>query len=117
MIFRLLYSLLIIFGHSYSFNIRIELIVLLTIFVPIIGSFTIPIAGRISKSARSAWSLVLGGVTAALPLFLIPFALTGGQLIFRRPLALGLDFSLIIDPLAIFMSIVSSFVGFLIILY
>jgi len=94
-----------------------ELIVLLTIFIPVIGSFTIPVAGRISKSARSAWSLLLGGVTAALPLFLIPFALTGGQVVFRRPLALGLDFALIIDPLSIFMSIVSSFVGFLIILY
>ncbi|HAV41757.1 MAG TPA: peroxiredoxin family protein, partial [Acidobacteria bacterium] len=32
-------------------------------------------------------------------------------------LALGLDFVLIIDPLSIFMSIVSSFIGFLIIIY
>jgi NADH:ubiquinone oxidoreductase subunit 5 (subunit L)/multisubunit Na+/H+ antiporter MnhA subunit len=96
---------------------RVELIALLTILVPVGGSFTIPVAGAISKSARSAWSLLLGAATAILPLFLIPFALTGGQAVFKRPLALGLDFALIIDPLSIFMAIVSSFVGFLIILY
>ncbi len=94
-----------------------ELVVLLTIFIPVIGSLTIPIAGRISKSARSAWSLLLGGATAVLPLLLIPFALRGGEEIFRHPFILGLDFTLVVDPLAIFMSIVSSFVGFLIILY
>jgi proton-translocating NADH-quinone oxidoreductase chain N len=96
---------------------RTELIVLLTIFIPVIGSLTIPIAGRISKSVRSAWSLILGGATAVLPLLLIPLALRGGEEVFRHPLALGLDFTIIVDPLAVFMSIVSSFVGFLIIVY
>jgi hypothetical protein len=28
---------------------------------------TIPIAGRIPRSARSGWAVVLGGVTAILP--------------------------------------------------
>jgi NADH:ubiquinone oxidoreductase subunit 5 (subunit L)/multisubunit Na+/H+ antiporter MnhA subunit len=94
-----------------------ELIVLLTIFVPIIGSLTIPLAGAISRSARSAWALILGAATAILALFLIPVALGGGQEILRYPAILGLNFTLIIDPLAVFMSVVSSFVGFLIILY
>ncbi len=94
-----------------------EQIVLLTIFVPIVGSLTIPLAGAISRSARSAWSLILGAATAILPLFLLPAALGGGEEILRYPSVLGLNFTLIVDPLAIFMSIVSSFVGFLIILY
>jgi len=92
-------------------------IVLLTVFVPIIGSLTIPLAGRVSKSFRSAWSVLLGAATAVLPWLLIPFALSGGQEVVRWPAVLGLDFILIIDPLAIFMALVSSFIGFLIIVY
>ena len=92
-------------------------IVILTVFVPVIGSLTIPIAGRISRSVRSAWSVLLGAVTAFLPWLLIPSVMSGGQAVFRRPLALGLDFILIVDPLAVFMAGVSSFVGFLIIVY
>jgi proton-translocating NADH-quinone oxidoreductase chain M len=96
---------------------NIETITLLTVFVPIIGALTIPLASLISKSARSAWSVLLGGVTALLPLLLIPTAISGGETIIRKEFILGLDFILIIDPLSIFMSIVSSFVGFLIIVY
>ena len=96
---------------------NIETITLLTVFVPIIGALTIPLASLISKSARSAWSVLLGGATALLPLFLLPTAISGGETIIRKEFILGLDFILIIDPLSIFMSIVSSFVGFLIIVY
>ena len=96
---------------------KIETITLLTVLVPILGSLTIPLAGAISRAARSAWSVVLGAVTVALPLTLIPFALGGGELVARHAFVLGLDFVLVIDPLSIFMSIVSSFVGFLIIVY
>ncbi|MBN2200246.1 MAG: NADH-quinone oxidoreductase subunit L [Candidatus Aminicenantes bacterium] len=96
---------------------NIKLIALLTVFIPVLGSLTIPLAGRISRQARSVWSVLLGAVTAALPLLLLPFALSGKQDIAVRTLILGLDFKLIIDPLSVFMSIVSSFVGFLIIVY
>ena len=92
-------------------------IVLLTVFVPIIGSLTIPIAGRVSRSVRSVWSVLLGAVTAFLPWLLMPFALGGGHQVWRQPFALGLDFILVIDPLSIFMAAVSSLVGFLIIVY
>lgn len=96
---------------------KIETITLLTVFVPILGSLTIPLASLVSKAFRSLWSVLLGTVTAVLPLTLIPFALGGGELVFKRGLVMGLDFILIIDPLSIFMSIVSSFIGFLIIVY
>ena len=96
---------------------NIETITLLTIFIPIIGSVTIPLASLFSRSARSAWAVLLGAATAILPLFLLPAAFGGGETIVRKEFILGLDFILIIDPLSIFMSIVSSFVGFLIIVY
>jgi NADH:ubiquinone oxidoreductase subunit 5 (subunit L)/multisubunit Na+/H+ antiporter MnhA subunit len=96
---------------------NIETITLLTVFVPIIGSFTIPLANLLSPRARSAWAVLLGAATATFPLLLLPTAFAGGETILRKELVLGLDFILIIDPLSIFMSIVSSFVGFLIIIY
>ncbi|MBC7348654.1 MAG: NADH-quinone oxidoreductase subunit L [Candidatus Aminicenantes bacterium] len=96
---------------------KVEAITLLTIFIPILGSLLVPLAGAISPKIRSAWAVLLGAVTAALPLTLIPQAMKGGELIWSRSLALGLDFVLVIDPLSIFMSIVSSFIGFLIIIY
>jgi len=96
---------------------NIKLIALLAVFVPVLGAFTVPLAGRISRQARSVWSVLLGAVTAALPLLLLPFALGGKQEVAVQTLIMGLDFKLIIDPLSVFMSIVSSFIGFLIIVY
>ena len=96
---------------------NIETIALLTVFVPILGSLTIPLAGLLARQARSAWAVTLGAATAALPMFLLPTAFSGGETIIRKELILGLDFVLIIDPLSIFMAIVSSFIGFLIIVY
>lgn len=95
----------------------VENIVLLTIFVPIVGSFAIPLASLLSRSFRSVWAILVSSVTAILPLTLIPFALQGGEQVVRLNLALGLDFVLVIDPLAIFMAGVSSFVGCLIVIY
>ena len=96
---------------------KIETITLLTVLVPILGSLTIPLASLVSKTFRSLWSVLLGAVTVVLPMTLIPFAVGGGELVFRQGLVMGLDFILIIDPLSIFMSIVSSSIGFLIIVY
>ncbi len=96
---------------------NIKLIALLTVFIPVIGAFTVPLAGRVSRRARSVWSVLLGAVTAALPLLLLPFALAGKDTTAVQPLFMGLDFKLIIDPLSIFMAVVSSFIGFLIVVY
>ncbi|MCJ7523777.1 MAG: NADH-quinone oxidoreductase subunit L [Candidatus Aminicenantes bacterium] len=86
-------------------------------FVPIVGSLTIPLAGLISAKARSFWSVLLALATTAFSLLLIPFALKGGELTFRKTMALGLDFIIVADALAIFMAIVSSFIGALIVIY
>ncbi len=94
-----------------------ETIVLLTILVPIVGSFATPLASLLSRRFRSVWAILVSAVTAVLPLTLIPFALQGGELVARKSLVLGLDFILVIDPLSIFMAGVSSFVGCLIVIY
>ncbi len=96
---------------------NIETITILTVFIPVIGSLTVPVAGLISKSFRSFWSVLIALATAILPLFLLPFVFNGAQHIFGRPLVMGLDFYLVVDGLSVFMSIVSSFIGMLIVLY
>lgn len=94
-----------------------ENIVLLIILIPIIGSFTIPLASLISKQFRSIWAILLSAATAALALSLIPIALGGTEIVIRKTLSFGYDFVLIIDALAIFMAAVSSFIGSLIVIY
>ena len=112
--------------NSVNFNImnlkkimtnNIQTLILLTIFVPIVGSFTIPLAGLISKRARSFWSVLLALATTASSMLLIPFALRGGELAFRKTLAMGLDFIVVADGLSVFMAIASSFIGALIVIY
>ena len=96
---------------------NIQTIILLTIFVPIVGSLTIPLAGLISKTARSFWSVLLALATTAFSMMLIPFALKGGELAFRKTLAMGIDFIVVADALSVFMAVVSSFIGALIVVY
>ena len=100
-----------------SLILNIETLTLLTIFVPIIGSLTIPLAGLLSRRTRSIWSIVLGLATACFPLLLLPFALGGGEAVIRKTFMLGFDFVLVVDALSVFMSAVSSSIGALIVVY
>ncbi|HON06096.1 MAG TPA: NADH-quinone oxidoreductase subunit L [Candidatus Ratteibacteria bacterium] len=90
-----------------------------TIFVPVLGSITIPIVSLVSNRLRNAWVLLLATITFVLPLFLIPavFGSPDGQIILRYHLIGSFDFILLIDALSIFVSLVSSFIGALIVLY
>jgi proton-translocating NADH-quinone oxidoreductase chain N len=96
---------------------NVETTVLLTVLVPILGSFAVPLAGLAGRRVRSIWSVLIGGATAVLPLTLLPFALRGGELVIRKTLALGFDLIFVVDPLSVFMASVSSFIGFLIVVY
>jgi NADH:ubiquinone oxidoreductase subunit 5 (subunit L)/multisubunit Na+/H+ antiporter MnhA subunit len=96
---------------------NVETTVLLTVLVPILGSFATPLFGLAGRRVRSVWSVLVSGATAVLPLTLVPFALRGGEQVARWSLVNGFDFILLADPLAVFMACVSSFVGFLIVVY
>jgi NADH:ubiquinone oxidoreductase subunit 5 (subunit L)/multisubunit Na+/H+ antiporter MnhA subunit len=96
---------------------NIQTIILMTIFVPIVGSLTIPLAGLISKKARSFWSVLLALATTSFSMLLIPFALKGGELTFRKTMAMGFDFIIVADALSVFMAVASSFIGALIVVY
>ena len=90
-----------------------------TIFVPVLGCITIPVAALLSKGFRNLWAMVLATITFILPIFLIPAVLQSpsGEIVYRYPSILNLEFILLIDGFSIFVSLVSSFIGALIVLY
>lgn len=100
-------------------NLEPSFFALLTIFVPVSGIVTIPLASLLSTKFRNFWSLLLSTITFILPIFLIPSVLSTpeGQIVYRYTTIFNLDFILLIDLLSIFVSLVSSFIGALIVLY
>ncbi len=87
------------------------------IFVPVIGSFILPIISKISEPFRNLTALVLVSVSLIFSLLLAPAALAGRIITVSHSLPLGFNFILTADALAVFMAIVSSLVGAIIILY
>jgi NADH:ubiquinone oxidoreductase subunit 5 (subunit L)/multisubunit Na+/H+ antiporter MnhA subunit len=87
------------------------------VFIPIAGSLLLPAAGRISSRLRNALALLFVLCSFALSLTLIPLVLSGETLTLSRQLALGFNFVLVADGLAVFMACVSSFISAVIILY
>ena len=96
---------------------NIELITLLAILVPILGAFTVPLVGLLSARLRTLWAVLIGLATAALPILLLPFTVGGTYLIARWDIYMGIDFILTVDALSVFMAVVSSSVGAIILIY
>lgn len=85
--------------------------------IPVIGSFTLPIIGRVSELARNVLALILVGTSLVLSLALVPAAMAGRAVSICHNLPLGFNFILTADALAVFMAISSSLVGAIIVLY
>jgi len=92
-------------------------ILLSIIFVPVIGSMALPFIGRISERARNMASLAMVLVSLAGSAMLVPAVLSGQTITILRPLPLGFNFAFTADMLAVFMALVSSLVGAVIVLY
>ncbi|MDD5236743.1 MAG: NADH-quinone oxidoreductase subunit L, partial [Candidatus Omnitrophica bacterium] len=92
-------------------------LLLLTVFIPILGSFFLPIAGRISKNFRNHLALAFVAASFLLSLIILPGVLAGKTIIFTKFLPLGFNFVLYADGLAVFMSLVSSLVSAIVVLY
>ncbi len=88
-----------------------------SVFVPAVGSIALPAIGRFSERVRnlSALFFILTSLLAALAL--IPAVSSGRIISINIPLPLGFNFVLTADMLAVFMAIVSSLVGAIIVLY
>ena len=94
-----------------------EQLVTLIVFIPVAGAFVLPVANLVSTRLRNILALLLVSASFALSLMLLPFIMGGGTVTVQYAVPLGLDYVLVADQLAIFMAMVSSFIGAVIVLY
>ncbi len=94
-----------------------RLILILTVFVPLAGSFLIPAAGKVSPKFRNLLALALVVAPFLLLITALPAAITSNPHYFAYQLPLGLSFGFMADGLAVFMAMTSSFIGIIIVIY
>jgi proton-translocating NADH-quinone oxidoreductase chain N len=92
-------------------------IVALIVFIPVAGAFVLPLVGMVSLRLRNLLALLCVSASFVLSLTLIPYLLTGNTVTYRYDVPIGLNFVLYADQLAVFMALVSSFIGAIIVLY
>jgi NADH:ubiquinone oxidoreductase subunit 5 (subunit L)/multisubunit Na+/H+ antiporter MnhA subunit len=91
--------------------------VLLAVSAPTLGSFALPLVGRVSTQFRHALALALVCVALVASLALVPSVMGGTTTTVRLGLPTGMSLTLTADALAVFMAIVSSLVSAIIVLY
>ena len=92
-------------------------ILLVCVLVPLGGAFVLPLLGRVSALLRNLCALCLVCVSLVSSLLLVPAALAGQAVTWTAAGPLGLSFTLTADALAVFMAVVSSLVGAVIMLF
>ncbi len=92
-------------------------IVLICILVPLAGAFLLPLLGRVSATLRNMCALGMVLVSLVCAALLVPDALAGRTSTFEIAGPLGISFTLAADGLAVFMALVSSLVGAIIMLF
>lgn len=92
-------------------------LLLCAVFVPVIGSFLLPLAGRYSVKLRNILALLFVAASFVSSAMLLPGALAGTPEGIAVAAPLGLGFGLRADGLAVFMAMVSSYVAAIIVLY
>ena len=92
-------------------------LLLLAILTPLVGSCLLPFASKVSERLRNILALVLVLVSFVCSIALLPSALSGDPVSFHVWLPLGMSFGFLADSLAIFMAMISSFIGAVIVFY
>jgi NADH:ubiquinone oxidoreductase subunit 5 (subunit L)/multisubunit Na+/H+ antiporter MnhA subunit len=92
-------------------------LLILAVFVPSLGASFLPLIGRFSEKARNGAAFLMVGVSLVASLALIPGVLAGKAITFSVKFPLGFDLILTADALAVFMAVVSSFIGLIIVMY
>ena len=96
---------------------RAQINILYAVFIPLLGAFTLPLIGFISSRIRNACALIFILASLVFSLKLIPFALRGEAVMLSSNFPFGLNINFCADGLAVFMSIVSSLISAIIVLY
>jgi NADH:ubiquinone oxidoreductase subunit 5 (subunit L)/multisubunit Na+/H+ antiporter MnhA subunit len=92
-------------------------LLMLIVFFPIVGAFTLPIAGKFSTRLRNILALIFVCVPFALSIAALPAAIRGQPFTFDITFPLGLSFGFLADGLAVFMAMISSLLGIIIVIY
>jgi len=115
------YSLLFCLTMPKVFNgrkaCRMTAALVLTILAPSVGAFLLPIVGALSERLRDALALLFVLVAFIASAAMLPSALADQPAQIHVSLPLGLSFGFLADRLAVFMAMISSFIGGIIVLY
>lgn len=96
---------------------KYQLILLLIVFVPIVGAFTLPLISRVSKKIRNLSALCFVLISLSLVIAISPHVFAGKAVTTGTSLGHPYNFVLYADGLAIFMAIVSVLISAIIIFY
>ena len=94
-----------------------RILLICIVFIPIAGSLLLPIFGRMSRAFRNAAALLMVLIPLGILAYILPQSCTGNPPYFNVELPLGFNFGFLADGLAVFMAMVSSFLGAVIIIY
>ena len=94
-----------------------QTLLLLTVFAPLIGAVLLPLAGKVSKTLRNSLAFILVLMPFVFLMMLLPSALSDTPTDLKVQLSLGFTFGFLADGLAVFMALVSSFLGLIILIY
>ena len=94
-----------------------RILLICVVLIPIAGSALLPVMGKISRAFRNAAALLMLLAPFGILTYILPRACTDNPPYFNIELPLGLNFGFLADGLAVFMAMVSSFLGVVIIIY
>ncbi|MEW5937470.1 MAG: NADH-quinone oxidoreductase subunit L, partial [Candidatus Thermoplasmatota archaeon] len=98
-----------------------EILVWLALAVPFIGTALVPLVAKGGNTARVIFAVVMGFLTAAMVLLLLPEVWIGASrgLVYSFAWApsIGLEFTVYIDPLSAMMAAIAGGIGALVLLY
>ncbi len=94
-----------------------ELLLYSIVLFPVAGAFLLPFAGKYSETFRNWLALALISISCVFSALLVPTVLAGNSVMIRHNMPFGMNIVLHADGLAVFMALISSFIGAIIVLY
>lgn len=87
------------------------------VLLPVAGSCFLPLAGKFSESFRNWLALALISCSCVFSALLVPTIMAGNSVLVRHDMPFGINIVFHADGLAVFMALISSFIGAIIVLY
>jgi NADH-quinone oxidoreductase subunit L len=98
-----------------------QLLIWLALILPFVGTALVPVFAKAGKKPREFFAVIVGFLTAAMALLLLPEVwfgrVQGLTYSFNWAPSIGLAFTVYIDPLAVMMAVIAGGIGSLVLLY